>query len=234
MIETLESVVLDSLTVGEKDVLVILFTKDRGKVSVIAKNARVSRKRFPNSLQPMTRLLAHVRFGRGGVLEDSEVIEYHQILKEDPIKAISGLLAMEVLSKVLPEGKREEKLYNETLEFLSDLEDVEDPRIFSLSFIFKALSILGYLGLSGRCSICGRELRDGARFLPSRFTFVCPHHQGEGVLLSKGGFEALIEGKAGGKRTFKELSFLAKRLFLGCFGFIPNTFYFLDIFKEQL
>ena len=232
MIEALEAIVLDSLTVGEKDVLVILFTRDRGRLSLVAKNARVSRKRFPNSLQPMTRLLAHVRFGRRSILEDSEVVDYYQVLKEDPVRAVSGLLAMEVLSRVLPEGKREKRLYNETLGFLSALEDAEDPRVFSLAFIFKASAILGYLGLGRHCSICGKELKDGARFLPARFTFVCSQHQGEGVVLSKEGFRALMGEKVGGERVIKELSFLAKKFFLSCFGFTPHTLYFLDVFKE--
>jgi DNA repair protein RecO (recombination protein O) len=51
---TTDALILRTYTLGESDRIVVFLTRDRGKKRGVAKNARVSRRRFGGALEPMT------------------------------------------------------------------------------------------------------------------------------------------------------------------------------------
>src|ERR1051326_6329934 len=57
---TTEAIVLRAMPYGESDKIVSFLTETHGKISGIAKGAKRSRKRFANSLEPLS--LVEVRF----------------------------------------------------------------------------------------------------------------------------------------------------------------------------
>jgi DNA repair protein RecO (recombination protein O) len=53
-LHTADALILRTYKLGESDRIVIFLTRDRGKKRGVAKNARVSRRRFGGALEPMT------------------------------------------------------------------------------------------------------------------------------------------------------------------------------------
>ncbi len=229
MIEKLEGIVLDSFTVKEKDIFVVLFTKEKGKITCIAKSGRISKRRFPNALQPITHLLAKLR---KGIIEEAEVINYYEEIKEKYEKVIAALAIMEILKRILPEGKEEEKVFSETLSFLYKLSAEDSTLASAVNSIIRILKALGYLGFDGRCSICGKKLDKGGRFIPQRLKFLCLEHGKEGVVMDKGCMDVIKgEKEIIGKDEARKLFLFLKIFFQNYFHFIPNTFRFLKDFR---
>src|SRR5690554_5705058 len=54
MIHRTEAVVLRSMKYGETSRIVTLFTRDRGKITVLARGARLPKSRFGSTLGPMS------------------------------------------------------------------------------------------------------------------------------------------------------------------------------------
>ena len=51
---TADALILRTYKLGESDRIVVFLTRDRGKKRGVAKNARLSRRRFGGALEPMT------------------------------------------------------------------------------------------------------------------------------------------------------------------------------------
>ena len=64
--QTLEAIVLRVIDVGEADRLVVLFTRQRGRIAARAKGVRRLHSRMGGSLQPGAHVTAQVTEGRGG------------------------------------------------------------------------------------------------------------------------------------------------------------------------
>jgi DNA repair protein RecO len=54
MLHTADALILRTYKLGESDRIVVFLTRDRGKKRGVAKNARLSRRRFGGALEPMT------------------------------------------------------------------------------------------------------------------------------------------------------------------------------------
>jgi DNA repair protein RecO (recombination protein O) len=74
----LTAVVLGTVDYGESDRVVVLLTRERGKLSAFARGARASRKRFGGALQPFTLLDAEVRERAGSDLLGLDAVDVVQ------------------------------------------------------------------------------------------------------------------------------------------------------------
>lgn len=172
-----ESLVLKGRDYGEADRILIIFTREKGKISAIAKSSRKS----SSHLRGVTQLFSHSRLsfagGKNGglaTITQGETIDSFFGLREDFDKIAYASYLAELVDCVLPEGKPQEGLFILLTVVYTLLEAMEDAELIVRYFELKMLSLLGYRPQLKNCVICDRALSGGQFLLaPSRGGIVC-------------------------------------------------------------
>lgn len=124
MIIRTEAVVLRSMEYGETSRIVTLFTREKGKITVIAKGARHPKSRFGSTLQPMayTQVVFYYKPSRTlqNLTESAYVEPFIQIGKN--LERITiGLRLVELVSALLQEEERSPIVFDLLLQVLHRL-----------------------------------------------------------------------------------------------------------------
>ncbi len=124
MILRTEAIVLRSIRYGESSRIATLFTRARGRMSVIAKGARRTRSRFGSALLPMSyvEVVAYCKSGRSlqTLSEASHLLRFPSLAKD--LRKISiGMRVMELVGAVVQEEETNPGLFNLTLQTLQEL-----------------------------------------------------------------------------------------------------------------
>ncbi len=124
MIVRTEAIVLKSMRYGESSRIATLFTREKGKLSVIAKGARRTRSRFGSALLPMsyTEVVVYCKPNRSlQTLSETTHLLRFPSLARDLRKISAGLRMMELVAAVTHEEERNPGLFNLTLQALQRL-----------------------------------------------------------------------------------------------------------------
>lgn len=158
----IEGIVLRRRSFGEADRLVTVLTKDRGKLTVLAKGARRPRSRLGGRLEPPTRFRALVAEGRTlDVISQVDVIDAHRQLR-------TGLEHMGLTNIVLEMADRalaERHPHPEVFGLLSDVLTLVGGGVGDLApvwFAARLLVMTGHRPSVDDCTVCGRRIRGAA------------------------------------------------------------------------
>jgi DNA repair protein RecO (recombination protein O) len=161
---------------GEADRLVVLLTKDRGKLSALARGARRSQKRFGGCLELGSLLnVVLTDNGRGGWLsiEEATLLDGHQKIQSDLLRIAQMAYSCELAAALVPEGQAEILVFDELVKILATLDQralaSEDLRAYELSLI----SIVGFAPQLTCCVTCGRVRSEHWSFDPVQGGIVC-------------------------------------------------------------
>lgn len=144
---------------GDHDLIVTFLTRQRGKMSVIAKNAKKSRKRFAGILEPFTVL--HIVYSRGRglpILREADLeTPFESIRAWIKKTAYAGYWA-ELLIQWLEEWHPQTRLYDLLQHVLSELHEYSsnDMTIEFLSLLFQMrfMTLTGHLPDFSGCAVC--------------------------------------------------------------------------------
>lgn len=164
----IEGIVVGSVDLGEADRILRLLTPNEGRVSVVARGARSSRRRFGAASELGTRVYV-VRASRGSPPSVSTLDRIDGPNRARTELERIGLLAYgcELCAALAPEGSAAEKLYLLLVSWLALLEG--DPRpddASRLALEAKAVTFAGLAPALVRCVRCGEELFDPVTFDP--------------------------------------------------------------------
>lgn len=158
-----EAVVLRSIRYSESDAVLALCTRERGRVSAMAKGARKTTSRLGGRLQPG--VLAHVTIheGRGdmGTIRGASVIDAHAGLWIAGHRLQAAACVLETVMRVMPEGEASDEAWNlltRTLTLLSRAPAPPGPARLDplvLGCQAKLLVVSGLLPLLNVCARCG-------------------------------------------------------------------------------
>ncbi len=175
-----DALVLRTVDVGESDRILHLLTPRTGRLSVIAKGARRSVKRFPGTLDLFNHLRVQVERRRPTSMARLELARLQRTfhgVREHPSRFALGCYLLELLDRLAPEGGSREELAALFRFALASLElfDTSEPdaRLRTLLEL-RALEALGLRPELTRCVRCGEALGAGAGGAPIAF------HVGEG------------------------------------------------------
>ena len=113
--QSTEAVVLRSYEYSESDKLVRFATRDFGKVSGIAKGAKRSRRRFPNSLETFSHIRLQFRSQRKGGLAlilGCDLIEPHARISTDLTALALASFFTEIVDLTLREGQETRRVFS--------------------------------------------------------------------------------------------------------------------------
>lgn len=157
---------------GESDRIAHLLLPAASRLTVIAKGARRSRKRFPGALDLLC--LASVQVERRGPqgmarLEQARLLDPFAALRADPARFALGCYVAELVDRLAPEGAggpEARRLFEATLAALRTIATGRPDARLRVLLEVRLLAALGLAPELERCVRCGRPLEAGA---PARF-----------------------------------------------------------------
>ncbi|NUN69313.1 MAG: DNA repair protein RecO [Bacteroidetes bacterium] len=205
MIVETRAVVLKTIKYGDSSRIVTLYTKEYGKIKVVAKGARNQKtSKFGSSLEPMSvsSVVLYKKEQRDlHLLSKSEVVMQMTRLQDDPERMFAGLATVELVNMVMHDEEGNAPVYDlleQTITLINGSER-NSVNVF-LSFMVKLFHRFGFGLAIGRCSGCGRDPeKEGFPYGLIRLSdgsLICPHcaessMQG-GVRLSGGLLRSLL------------------------------------------
>ncbi len=151
------AILLRRSSYGDYDLIVTLLSLEKGKITVIAKNAKKSRKRFPGLLELFSVLHIECRNPRGrglAFLQDAALENPFSSIRGNIMKTSYASYWAELVNLWLEEGKEQNRIYY-LLRFCLDSLDTGIIGNEELSIIFQ-LRFLSFSGLSPNFSQCNQ------------------------------------------------------------------------------
>lgn len=175
---TTEALVLRAYKLGETSKVVVLLTRERGKVRAVARGARGGRPRYQSALEPLSEVRVTL-YGRQGAellrLGQAELLHSAFRIGERGLGAALFLSSCaELLDAFSPEGEAEERVYRLALAVLGAVEAGGEPELVARYLEAWLLRLHGIYPPLDRCAGCGAVL-GGTRLAYHRPThgFVC-------------------------------------------------------------
>lgn len=178
--ETTAALLLRSVDYGDSDRIVTLLTESRGKVAVMARGARASKKRFAGALEPYALIEAEIAIGRGDVgrLAQARVVRAFPGLLGSLEKIGVAAAGLEIVRETVADHDApDERLVPTVVRFLERLEESGPEGIdgLHLGFVLRLLALTGHAPNLEACGRCGRPAPEGkaALFSPPVGAIVC-------------------------------------------------------------
>lgn len=196
---------LRSVDFGESDRILHLLTPRTGRLTVIAKGARRSVKRFPGTLDFFNLLDVQVERRRPTSMPRLELARLHHAflgIRRETARFALATYLMELLDRLAPEGgppRDMERIYRFAQGALALLDDATVGAKLRVLLELRALDALGLRPEFGRCVRCGEALGNAA----GRVGF---HIADGGPVCERcsGGNAALIETHRGTLRALEQ------------------------------
>lgn len=217
------ALLLRRIDYGDFDLILTLFTETNGKLSVIAKHAKKSKKRFAGVLELFTVVNATWSTGRRRSLP---VLQ--EALLEEPFAAIRGSMLKtayasywsELVTAWAEESQGMVRLYRLLVQVFTGLDrQTVDPALLNLMFQMQFLEIAGLCPNLNYCCVCKQDLDRQQQFVSGldlpRGGLRChgcePHEEGE-VCLSRGTIKQLQWLAQGDLKHVERLRFSTQAL----------------------
>lgn len=162
-----EAIVIRRVNLGEADRILTLFTRDRGKISAIAKGSR----RIKSSLSGSTELCSFSAFQIAvgtnlDIVTQAELRNAFLGLRSTLERISRSLYTLEFVAEFLEERQPHGELFDTLLSALYSLEQAVYPDWVISGFEIQAMALLGYAPQIRICVVCGRPVTAA----PQRFT----------------------------------------------------------------
>jgi len=183
MLQKCEGIVIRTTDYGETNKVVTLYTREWGKVGVMARGAKK-----PNSrLSSISQLFIHGYFliqkGTGlGSLQQGEIHTSFRSIAEDIFLTAYASYIVELTDKCTEDKKPNPFHFELLFQTLNYMNEGYDPEILMNIYEMKMLNVLGLYPILNQCSVCGRtdghfsfSIREGG-FLCHRCLEKDPYH----------------------------------------------------------
>ncbi len=173
------AIVLRRHRLGETSGVIVCYTRDYGKVRLLAKGVRKGGGRLGAALDPFVEsgVVFYLSPGRDlSLVSQAEPEREFRSLRNDIERQAYAAVALELVDRLVAEHAPDAGLFEliiGTLE-LMDEADEEDLPARLWSFELKLADRLGYAPVLDRCARCGSELAEGAEFSEDEGGALCP------------------------------------------------------------
>ena len=199
MIVQTEGLILRGFRMSESSKVVILYSRDLGKVRLVAKGARRPKSKFGASLEPLTwgRYVFYRRDNRDlQTLSEGDIVHAFDPIKQHYGRLAAGSVVCELLDHMTEDEERNPMLFRFALDTLHWIGQIATPALDLPIWYFqlKAAGELGYRPHLTGCVACGARLQ-GARlgFSPTLGGVLCAQHAGQGMAVSSRVIEFLAQ-----------------------------------------
>jgi DNA repair protein RecO (recombination protein O) len=227
------AIILRRVEFGDYDLILTLFTLERGKISAIAKSAKKSTRRFGGILEIFSVLDVVCSPGKGGnlvILQEADLINSLADIRTDFNKTAYASYWSEIVNAWAENDAKQERLYRLLYYVLGQIDSGHvSAEILSILFQMRFASIAGICPNLVRCSMCQLAV-DSVREEHISFNLQkggvacrkCTGNSGNRLSLSKGTIKQLLwvdsgDLKKAGKMRFTSLALKEGLNFLEAF-----------------
>lgn len=140
-----EGIVIARRNFGEADRILVLYTKNFGKVSLIAKGIRRPKSKKRGHLEVFNKINFQAVAGRGlDIITEAEVSEDFSEIRKNLKRISLAYYLMEVVGRITHDGEEKTEVYDLLLNTLRKLKSTNLLKKLRLSFITDLLITLGY------------------------------------------------------------------------------------------
>jgi len=140
-----EGIVLTSKSYGEADRILVLYTKDHGRTSLIAKGVRRLKSRKRRHLEVFSHVKFQAAHGKSlDIITEAEIINSFHELRKNLKKVSVAYYFMEVIGRTTRDGERNNQLYEHLLRNLRRLQKTKKLKELRRNYAIKSLEILGF------------------------------------------------------------------------------------------
>jgi DNA repair protein RecO (recombination protein O) len=176
MIVSTDAIVLRTVNYSETSIIVTLFSKASGKITLMAKGARKPKSPFAAQLEPMNILninYFHKDARNVQLLKNSSFIDDSMSIRADFDSLNYGLTVVEILDKLLHENDIDPIIFRLSIKILSAFKSTQINFDIVFSFFLLQLSIrLGFMPEINKCCNCSAPLIT-AKFDEYRGELIC-------------------------------------------------------------
>lgn len=230
-----QAVALKRVDYGNSSQIATLYTRDYGKIRVLARGSKRAEKKSPGSIDLFSYLEIVFMYREGTglhLLTEWESLRDFSVFRNDIERFYAGCYVVELVDELTVEGDRNGPLFDLILDTFYGLSRLGDIEIVLRAFELQMLKLLGYLPQLDECVSCGVEFgeRTGAVLSPVNNGLLCRRCSGSGARpsLSPGTLRTalLLTGSdAMGRRRLRlphRVSAELKALSQGCIAFALN------------
>jgi DNA repair protein RecO (recombination protein O) len=183
------AIVLKRRDMGEADRLLTVLTRDRGKLTLLAKGVRKLASRKAGHVEPFTHVDLLAAKGKSlDLVTQAETLAAHRALREDLWRSAWGYYVVELADAFTQDADPNELLFDLLLETLERLDGGAEPALTVRYYEVHLLALAGYQPQLFRCIQCQELLKPQVNFLSiERGGILCPQHaahQADAVALS--------------------------------------------------
>ena len=171
-----EAVVLRHMDWGEADRLLWLFTRELGKVCVVAKGVRKLHSRKAGHLEPFTRVVLLLARGREMmIVTQADAIDTFPLLREDLLQMGYASYVVELLDRFTYEEGQNIPMYRLLADTLTRLCTETDSALAIHYYEVRLLDLLGFRPRLFHCTLCGNEIQaEDQYFSAAQGGVLCP------------------------------------------------------------
>lgn len=157
MVNRAHGIVIRGIDYGEGSKIITIFTREAGKISLMARGA----KKMNSRLAAATQLFAGADFvfyragSKMGTLNHAEVVTSRQPLREDVLLSAYGSYMLEMVDRLCGEQESAPHVFDQLAAALDGLVQGKDVHIVSHLFEMKMFMHAGYAPNLEQCASCG-------------------------------------------------------------------------------
>jgi len=174
MIERSRSFRVDGIVIrhkdwGEADRIITIYTKEYGKIRMLAKGAKKIQSRKAGHVEPFTHIIAQLdRTADLPIINQVETIEPFFTIRDSLPVLSQGLFVLELMDRFTREDEGEDlPLFDLLRDTIHRLETEEDLWLVVSYFVLKLLDCLGYRPTFFQCAICQKQIQPEDQFFSS-------------------------------------------------------------------
>ena len=157
-----EVVVLRHSDWGEADRLLVLFSREAGKLRAVAKGVRKLHSRKAGHLEPFTRVKLMLARGRDfWIVTQAETVDAYLPIREDLVRTAYAAYVIELLDRFTYEEGENRALYQLLVDTLQRIALLPDPFPAVRYYEIRLLDLLGFRPELINCVRCETEIRAG-------------------------------------------------------------------------
>jgi len=172
------AIVLRRYPLGETSRVVVCYTREHGKVRLIAKGIRKGGGRFGAALDPfvVSGVVFYLRRGRGlSLVSQAETEREFRRIRGDIVRQAYAAVALELVDRLVADQAPDPALFDRMSEALAGLDASPEEDLGPLlwSFVLFLADSLGYAPELEKCVMCGRQVTVRGGFSTASGGAVC-------------------------------------------------------------
>jgi len=141
----LHGVVIATTNYGEADTIVTLYTKEKGKITAIAKGARKLTSRKRSSLMLFSKISLSCAETKGmWIIREAKIVNSFEEIRVNLTKVSLAYFFCEVTKKITPEHTPQPEIYDLLSKALARLEHTKNLKFLKNAFIKRILDYSGF------------------------------------------------------------------------------------------